>query len=188
MSSQLSANYSTNFGDNSAILGHLNNILSPIAQAGPDQQGFGANELAALNTGTNEGVGRSYAKASQSLNNSIGAQGGGNEADPNGAADQRKQSLATSAADTMSNADLGITEANYSQGRSNFNNATAGLENVASQYNPNATAAAANTSSATAFGDAQANQAASNAWVGDLTGLVGGLGGAALGNPSLFKH
>jgi hypothetical protein len=187
MSSQLSANYSSTFGDQSAILGHLNNVLSPISQAGPDQQGFGANELAALNTGANQGVGRSYAKASQSLNNSIGAEGGGNEVAPNGAAEQRKQALASSAADTMSNADLGITEANYSQGRKNWDTANSGLQQVAQQYNPNATAGAANASSQTAFSDAQANQAASNAWVGDLTGLVGGLGGAALGNPSLFK-
>jgi hypothetical protein len=179
MSTMLNANYATSFAGQDQILGHLNNILSPTAEAGPDQQGFGANELADLNTSAREGVGQNYAKASQSLNNTLAARGGGDSFMPNGAADQLRSGLASSAANESSKEELGIDEANYGQGRTNYNNAVGGLENVAGQYNPNATANAATGASQAAFGDQQAIQQSQDAWIGDVTGLVGGLAGAA---------
>src|SRR5277367_3499793 len=92
----LGANYNQYFGSQSAVLQNLNNMLTPIAEAGPDQQGFGANELAALNTQAGEGVGQNYAKASQALNTTLATRGGGNEALPTGAQAALKGSLAAS--------------------------------------------------------------------------------------------
>lgn len=115
---------------------NLNNILTPIAEQGPTQQGFGGSELSALNTEATQGVGQNYAKASQVLNNTLASQGGGNEFLPNGAQAALKGNLAASAANQSSNAQLGITTANYATGRQNWQNATAGLNALAGQYNP----------------------------------------------------
>lgn len=143
LATTLAGNYNQYFANQSSILGNLNNMLTPIAQAGPDQQGYGANELAALNTAAGEGVGNNYAKASQALNNNLATRGGGNEFLPTGARAALKGNLASSAANAMSQAQLGITEANYGQGRKNWQEATAGLNTLAQDYNPNASASGA---------------------------------------------
>jgi hypothetical protein len=185
LSSELSANYAKNFAAQSEILQNLTNVLSPIAEAGPDQQGFGANELAALSTTVGEGVGQNYAKASQALNTTLGARGGGNEFLPTGAAAALKGNLAASAANELSGEQLGITKANYDTGRSNWQSATAGLNALASEYNPNATAGAATGANQTAFGEAKQVNQEQNQWQADIAGgitaLAGGVGGALTG-------
>src|SRR6266850_4933790 len=85
LSTTLSSHFNERFGQQSQILQNLNNMLTPIAEAGPDQQGFGGQELAALNTQAGEGVGANYSKATQALQNTLAARGGGNEALPTGA-------------------------------------------------------------------------------------------------------
>lgn len=132
----MSADFAERYGKQSAVLQNLNNMLTPIAEAGPDQQGFGANELAALNTQAGEGVGANYAKASQALNNTLAARGGGSEVLPTGASAALKGTLASSAANELSREQTGITEANYGQGRQNWQHATAGLSALANQYDP----------------------------------------------------
>jgi hypothetical protein len=186
-SSMLNADYAQNFGAESSILGHLTNILTPIAEAGPDQQGFGSNELAALETSAHQGVGEAYAKGQQALNASVAGRAGGSEVLPNGAEDVLRETLAQQGAKASSDADLNITKANYDQGRNNYNSAVAGLAGVAGEYNPNATASVANSANQTAFSEASQINQENNQWEGELGGLVGGLGGAALSNPALFK-
>jgi hypothetical protein len=183
---QLMANYSQYFGAQSGILGNLTNILSPIAQAGPNQMGFSAPELAALNTQANEGVGRAYAKADAALGTALGARGGGNEFIPNGAANELHSELATKAADTMSNEGLGITEANYEQGRKNWSEATGGLQRVAAEYDPATLAKYAGAEGSSAFGSAdkvsnETNAASTSLWnsIGGLAGMIPGLAGTA---------
>jgi hypothetical protein len=191
-SSLLSANYAQNFGAQSQILSNLTNLFTPIAEAGPDQQGFGANQLAALNTEAGEGVGQNYAKASQALNTSLGARGGGNEFLPTGADASLKGELAASAANQMSSEQLGITNANYTQGRQNWSQATAGLNALAGEYNPGQIAGEANTANQSAFGEANQIQTMQNqkesAIAGGITSLAmdaatfgaGAMGGGGL--------
>src|SRR5690349_3030069 len=126
LSSLLAANYQQNFGAQSAVLQNLNNLLTPIAEAGPDQQGFGANELAALNTQAQTTVGQNYAKAQAALNNQLATRGGGSADMTSGADAQLKEQLASSAAAQSSNESLAITRANYNQGRQNWLSATHG--------------------------------------------------------------
>jgi len=85
LSTLLSSDFSQRFSQQSGVLQNLNSMLTPIAQAGPDQQGFGAQELAALNTQAGEGVGANYSKATQALQNTLAARGGGSEVLPTGA-------------------------------------------------------------------------------------------------------
>jgi hypothetical protein len=136
LSSLLAANYQQKFGAQSAVVKNLNNLLTPIAEAGPDQQGFGANELAALNTQAQTTVGQNYAKAQAALNNQLAARGGGSADMTSGADAQLKEQLASQAAAQSSNESLAITRANYAQGRQNWQNATAGLKQLGGEYNP----------------------------------------------------
>jgi hypothetical protein len=180
-SSTLQSNYAKNFGAQSADLSALNNIFTPIAEAGPDQQGFGPQELAAMNTTAGEGVGQNYAKATQSLNAGLAARGGGNEVLPSGAETQLKAGLASAGANQMSQEQLGITKANYDQGRANFGNATAGLNALAEEYNPNQIASSANNANQSAFGEADKINQQNNQWQSDIAGLATGGIKAGLG-------
>lgn len=176
LSSTLQANYNENFGKQSAILSNMMKIFTPISEAGPDQQGFGANELAALNTTAGEGVGANYAKASQALNNTLAARGGGSEVLPTGARAALKGSLASAAANELSRQQLGITEANYAQGRQNWSQANAGLLALSGQYNPNAVAGEATGANQAAFGEASKIQEMKNQKTADIIGGITSLG------------
>jgi hypothetical protein len=177
--------FSERYGAQSQVLQNLNLMLTPIAQAGPDQQGFGANELAALNTSAAEGVGANYSKATQSLNNVLAARGGGNEVLPTGSRGALQETLASAAADRMSKEQLGITEANYAQGRQNWQHATAGLSALANQYDPTAFSSGAQKGFDSAFGMAskinQENNQLGADIAGGITALAGSVGGG-IGN------
>jgi len=168
----LSANYAQNFASQSQILQNLTNQFTPIAEAGPDQQGFGAQELAALSTQAGEGVAADYAKAQQSLNTVLGSRGGGNEFLPTGAEGQLRATLAQGAASQASQEQLAITRANYAQGRQNWAQATAGLNALAGEYNPNAVASQATTATQGAFQDATKVQEMQNQKLAGIGGLV----------------
>jgi hypothetical protein len=94
---------------------------------------------------------------------------------------QLKEGVATSAAQTQSNEQLGATEANYAQGRANYGQAVGGLESVASGENPTGYAGAATSANQDAFGEEQSIDQQQNQWIQDTAGLVGGLGSAAIG-------
>src|ERR1700681_3187483 len=85
LSSTLQADYNQQFANQSGVLQNLNNIFTPIAEAGPSQTGWSPQETAAINTQIGEGVGGNYAKASQALNNQLATRGGGSEMLPTGA-------------------------------------------------------------------------------------------------------
>jgi hypothetical protein len=174
----LQANYSQNFGAQSAALQNLNNIFTPIAEAGPNQQGFNAQQLAAYNTQIGEGVGQNYAKASQALNTQLASQGGGNEFLPSGAAGALKSNLATAAANQQSQEQLAVTQANYATGRQNWQQATAGLNALVGEYNPNAIAGQATGATQGAFQDQTKVQDMKNQ---EVASIVGGITGLATG-------
>jgi hypothetical protein len=173
-SSLLSANYAQNFGAQSQTLQNLTNQFTPIAEAGPDQQGMGPQQLAALNTQATEGVGQNYANASRALNTQLSSQGGGNEYLPTGAAASLKGNLASSAANQLSSEQLAITNQNYNLGRSNWQNATSGLNALAGEYNPNAIAGQASGANQSAAGQAKEINQENNQWQGELAGVITG--------------
>jgi len=180
-SQMLAANYQTNFAAQSQILQNLTSMFTPIAEAGPDQQGFGPQELAALETQAGTGVGTNYAKAAQALNTGLAARGGGNEFLPTGSSAALQSQLATSAASELSQEQLGITRANYAQGRQNWQQATAGLNALAGEYNPNALASEASGANKSAFGEATQIQEMQNQMEAGIAGGITSLAGAAVG-------
>jgi len=112
---------------------------------------MGATELAALNTGAQEGVAADYAKASRSLNNQLAVRGGGSEVLPTGSRDALKGQLASAAANESSRQSQAITEANYNLGRQNWQQATAGLTQLGQLYNPTPFASLAQSGNNDAF-------------------------------------
>lgn len=188
LSTMLSAHYGERFGKQSAVLQNLNDIFTPIAQAGPDQQGFGSRELAALRTQAAEGTGADYTKATQALQNQLATRGGGSEVLPTGGEATLRGELASAAANQQSQQDLAITRANYAQGRSNWSQAVGGLSALAGEYQPTTFAGLAGQQNAQAFSQASQVQQMRNqkeaAIAGGLTSLAGsaltfGMGGLA---------
>lgn len=183
-STLLSANYSQNFGKQSAILQHLNDILTPIAEAGPGQEGFTPTEKAALNTRAIDTTAGNYRNAAQAVGNSLA--GRGDSTLESGVDQQIKGTIASEAAGKLSSEELGITEADYATGRENWKSAVSGLGGVAAAENPGAIAGEATNANQGSFSEAKSNAEASSAWVQDIAGLAGGaLSGWA---SSGFKH
>jgi hypothetical protein len=172
----LQSDYRDRFGQQSAVLQNLNSTLTPIFQAGPDQQGFGAQELAALNTAAGEGVGQNYAKVGRALNNQLAARGGGNEVLPSGATANLKETLAEAGAAESSQLQNKITTANYAQGRKNWEEAASGLEALSRGYDPTAFSGQSIDANKNAFGEATQIQTMKNqkesAIAGGLTSLA----------------
>ena len=152
LSNIMMTDFQERYGMQSQVMQNLNNLLTPIAEAGPDQQGWGPQERAAVNTQIGEGVGTNYAKATQSLNTVLGARGGGNEVLPTGSSAALQATLASAAANQQSSEQLAATEANYGQGRKNWQEATQGLDALASQYNPQSFGSGAQSGYSSAFG------------------------------------
>jgi hypothetical protein len=171
----LQSDYASRFGQQSAVLQNLNSTLTPIFEQGPNQQGFGAQELAALNTAAGEGVGSNYAKASRALNNQLAVRGGGNEVLPSGAADQLKEELASAGAAQSSALENQITTANYAQGRKNWQEAGAGLSALAGEFNPSAYGSLTSGANQAAFSEATKIQDMKNQEQADIAGGVASL-------------
>ena len=176
LSTLLSSDFSQRFDQQSEALQNLSNMLTPIAEAGPDQAGFGANELAALGTQVGEGVGANYAKASQALNTTLAARGGGSEVLPTGASAALKGTLASSAANELSRQQTQITEANYATGRQNWQQATAGLNALAGEFNPGQFSGQAQKGFEDAFGEANQIQQEKGQETASILGGVAALG------------
>jgi len=183
----LQQSYETNFGASEGILGNLTSVLTPIAEAGPSQEGFSAAEKSALNATAINTNAKNYRNASTVV--AAGRAGaGGNTYAPSGTDAQVQATIASNAAESTSAAENEIERADYAAGRSNFEGAVGGLEKVAGEYNPNATGGLALEGNKNAFGESNEINQESNAWMGDLTGLIGGLGGAALTGPLGHGH
>jgi hypothetical protein len=169
------------FANNQEILGALNKSLTPILNAGINQQGFSGGELANLNSQAITGTGQNYAKAAQALGVQQGAAGGGTAYIPSGAKTQTQEELATSAAAETSGLESNIQAANYATGRQNYLAAAEGLGGVAAQYNPtgyaNSTTGAGSAAGTTENEITQAN----NSWMQLVSAGLGAAGAAASG-------
>lgn len=185
-SSLLNANYAQNFGAHSAILKNLSDVLTPIVQAGPNQRGMSPEQRAAITGNAINTSAANYKNVATVVGTDRAAAGGGNDYVPSGADKQVQAEIASRSAEGLSNTENQIEQADWDLGRSKFNSAVSGLGGVAAGYDPNGTAREAEGASSNAFGQAQANQEAGDAWMQSVGGFVGGLGGAALGNPKLF--
>jgi hypothetical protein len=169
----------TVFGNSSTVFQDLLNTFTPTVNAGPNQQGFSAQELSNLNSQAITQAGVGYRNAKEAVGNALSAEGGGNVSLPSGTQTGIEASLAENAANQTST-ELGqITEQNYAVGRQNYENAVSGLAGAPNVFNPATSTANAATGAGTAAANT-ANQIAqeNNSWVSAVTGALGQVGGA----------
>lgn len=190
-SQMLQENYQTQFANQSQVLSTLNHTLTPIVDAGPNQQGYSAPELAAMNTQAINSTGANYKNAAQALNGQLAGRTSANGLE-SGVDQQLKAALASTAAGTLSNEQADIIKGNYATGRANFQNATGGLQALSGDYNPESYAGLTSQSNNQAFGQADKinteNQQFTKDLVGGITSLAGPLisGGMSALSGSLF--
>ena len=178
---QLTDQYSTIFGQNQAITGALTKAFTPILAAGPNQTGFDPAEENALRTQNTEGVATNYAQAQRATANALAARGGGNDLLPSSVDANLIANNANKAAAARSAGDLGITEANYTQGRQNWMSAAGVLGSTAGLLNPNSYSASATDAGGAAASEANAITAQNNSIWNSAIGALGGLAGSAVG-------
>jgi hypothetical protein len=170
--------FNTRQASQTSLLNNINNTLNPILQAGPNQQGFSASELASYDTQALDTTGKNYANAERALDTNASA--GGDSTVESGVQQQQKGALASEAAGTTSGEELGINEANYAQGRQNFESAVGGEESVAQLENPTAYGNLTQTANSTDFNESSQINQQSNQEEADIAGGITSLAGAAL--------
>ena len=168
------------YGNQQAIYGPMAQQFQSIFNLGPSQEGFSAGEKNTLNAQAVTGTGENYSNAAKALNEQIAGEGGGNESIPSGANTQLKEQVAQRAAQEESSEETQIQEADYNQGRADWQAAGEGLTSIAAGENPLGYENAA-TGSGTAASNT-ANQVAQeqNSWVNAAIGAAGSVGGAFL--------
>jgi hypothetical protein len=190
----IQGNYSKLFNQQQLVDSNLNNLLTPIAEAGPNQSGMSAAELAAQNTQALDTTGANYANAARTVGNQLAGRGGSSGIE-SGVDQQIKASLASSAAGQLSQEQLGITEENAAIGRQNYQNAVSGMQALSGDYSPTAAGSQGTQANQLAFtqatdiGAQQAQEAKSVAsLIGSAAGMAaGGMGGLS-GGGDLFSN
>jgi hypothetical protein len=168
------------FGKANAVFGEITAATAPIVAAGPSQEGYSAEEKQVLNSQAISSTAGSYDNLSKALNAKIAANGGGSSVS-SGAELQQREQLGVSAANQLSNQELGITSASYDQGNKNYNSALTALELAPGVFNTTANV----NNAATGAGSAASTSAnnitnANNSWVSSVTGALGGIAGNAI--------
>jgi hypothetical protein len=176
----LQGNYAQNFSEQQGVLANLNETLQPVVNAGPSQTGFSAQESAALNTQALDTTGGNYANALRATQGQLAGRNDSGNLPESGVDQGIKARLASSAAGELSQEELGITEANYATGRSNFNSAVGAEEGIAGQYNPVSTGGLAEEANKNAFGEATQINEENNQADADIAGGVTSLAKSAL--------
>jgi len=183
----LTAQYSTIFGENQAITGALTSAFTPILQAGPSQTGFSSAEDTALRTQNTEGVATNYANAQKATADILAARGGGNALLPSSVDANLLAQNANQAAAQRAAGENTITQANYAQGYQNWQQAASVLGNTASLLNPTTFGSTVNTAGTDASTSAYNLAQASNSPWNAAFGAVGGILGGATGSNALSK-
>jgi hypothetical protein len=179
----LMSSYQQNFGEQQGIFSSLTKALSPILEAGPNQQGFSAAENAAL---TGQAINATAANA-RNAQVVAASSAGGNTGVTTGGQKQLQAEIASRAGVGLSGAENQINLTNAELGRQNFFNAESGLAGVAGLENPVGYAGQANNAGGQAFNEATTIQNMTNQEQADIGGAVAGLalapftGGASLG-------
>lgn len=127
------------FGEQSGIFKQLTDANTAIFNKGPDQEGWGAQQKAAINTLTSEGVAKNYQMAKAATNSALaGTGGGGNVVLPSSVGAGLTAQNANAAANQLSTMQNQNIVADYSQGLQNWQNAGGALAGVAGMENPTA--------------------------------------------------
>jgi hypothetical protein len=181
LAQEMQANYATRFADQQQVLDRLNQSLSPIVAAGPNQQGFSPEELANLNTQAINTTGAAARNATQATQTSLAGRGGGGDSGLVSGIDRQIQgSIASSEAGNLADTQNKITAADYATGRQNYETGLkilgGGPNSVAGLYDPAAFGGLASKTNESSFNEAdkisQEQNAKSAAIWGSLSSLA----------------
>lgn len=170
------------FGKNQNLLDTLTKSLSPTVQAGPNQYGYAPGQDAAMRTQAKEQLAAAGQQATNATRNAVAAQGGMNL--PSGSEEAIEAGLAQSQANQQAIAQLGITQQGYEAGRQNYFQSVSDMASAPGQLENPATQAgvAASGAAGQQMQGATDITNANNAWMAPVGGMIGAVGGAALGN------
>jgi len=177
--STLQNDFTSRFKGQSDTLDSLNRTLSPIVEAGPSQQGFSPEELAAKNTQALNTTGANYANAARAVQGKLFGRGGDSGLE-SGIDQQIQGTLASEAAGQLSSEELGITNASYDTGRKNFLNALSGEQILAKEFDPTQYSSQATNTLNSAFSESETIQKQQSAKEKAIAGGVVGLATDAL--------
>lgn len=176
------------FAGQTAILNSLNSSLQPIISAGPSQYGYSQGETNTLNSQAIQGTAQQFNSAKKQLQEQQAAAGGGNQFLPSGVSTQQNEQLAAAGANQTSSELLGVQQAGYQQGATQYQSAINQQEATAGLYNPTGYASSANSAGSSAAGELntiQQENAAASPWA-TVGGILGGgasaIGGGLAGN------
>jgi hypothetical protein len=173
-SKTLGAAYNETFSTNTALMNNLTGGLQGIINAGPSQQGFSPQELAAQNS---QAI-NSAAAGNQKVQQEIGlnaAKGTANPGVESGVTQAERSSAATAVDTNLSNTEANITNANYTAGRQNYFEAVKSQEAAPAAFEDPTNQAASVATGANQVSDTQANANAADSTGNELLGLGEGL-------------
>lgn len=119
-SKQLSAQASSVFGNDSTVFNTLMGAYGGMVANGPNQQGWSAAEVSAVNSGIVTAAAQQSRNAMAAVKNAASAVGGGNTPTNAGVTTAAETGVATAMAANEANQLNQATQANYKQGRENF--------------------------------------------------------------------
>ena len=165
------------YAEQQAIYAPMSAQFQSIFAKGPNQQGFTEGELQNLNAQAVAGTAQNYQQAAKAVGEQTAAEGGGTNPLPTGAQTQLKQEVANSAAQQESGEESQIQQANYQQGYSEWQNAGAGLEAIATGEDPLGYENAENGAAGVANNEANAIASENSSWINAALGSAGAVGG-----------
>ena len=178
----LTSNAQAEFGDSSQIFNELSAAFSPIFKAGPNQEGYSAGELNALNSEASAGVGQAYNSAEQATNERLASEGGGTSLLPSGVTTKASESLASAGASQLAGEQSQIINNDYTQGYNQWLAAATGLENAPTVFGTSTGAAGAANQGGSSANSTYSAIATENASpFNAVVGALGGIGGMAAG-------
>lgn len=181
--------YHESYSQFTEISDALKKQFAPVLAAGPDQQGYSADELSALTTMATEGTAAEYAKAQRAIQQKRAAMGGGtsNVNITSGGAQDEAARVASMAAGQTAAQKLQIKQAGYEYGHQKWQEAVSGEQGLAAGWNPNTfSGSTVNAGKAASDMANTISQQQQSAW-GSVLGAIGGIAGQAAGGWALGK-
>jgi hypothetical protein len=181
LSKQMSANFTTRFGEQSDFIHGINAALAPTLAGGESRHGFSAEELAAKNTQAINATGAANANAQRAISGELAGRGGDSGL-MSGVDAQIKASVTSKMASDLASKQLDITNADWATGRDQYNRSVSGEEFLAGKViRPEEFGQLATTANDTSFKEADANNRANSQKWADIGGLVQGAVKAGVG-------
>lgn len=178
------------YGEDQQLLQQITKVYGPILAKGPNQEGFSAGETADLNAQAVEGTAQNYAGAARAVNENLAAQGGGDIPLTSGGEAELKSEVANASAQTQSQEENQIKEADYQQGYNEFNQAGQAISTASGQLSPTAYTGAATGAGSAAATTANEIAQENNSWINAAIGAAGAIGGGLAGGFAMggFKN